>query len=108
VLDADGRSIFNDVVRVAAPKGHFHRGDLDGDGGVDLTDAILIIDLLALGGTPPLCRDSADADDSGTVDITDVIYVLKALFEGGGFIPYPGGAAGGPDPTPDDLKCQEN
>jgi hypothetical protein len=81
----------------------FVRGNSDMQGKVDITDAILILNFLFLGGPAPACMDAADVDDSGRLDISDSISLLNFLFLGGTYpaVPYP---APGLDPTPDPLK----
>jgi hypothetical protein len=81
----------------------FVRGDSNGDGELDLSDAIGILGDLFLGSPAiALCRDSLDADDSGELDITDAIKVLNHLFLGASppSAPYPDP---GLDPSSDDL-----
>lgn len=82
----------------------FIRGDADGDGETDITDAIGTLQYLFLVGSPPACLGAADSNDDGEVDIADAVATLLELFGGGSFIPppYPGC---GEDPTPDDLPC---
>ena len=67
----------------------FVRGDPDGNGAVQLTDGIYILNFLFLGGEAPGCYDSADADDNGAVQMTDGIYILNFLFLGGATMPAP-------------------
>jgi len=67
----------------------FIRGDPDGNGAVQLTDGIFILNFLFLGGEAPGCYDSADADDNGAVQMTDGIYILNFLFLGGATMPAP-------------------
>ncbi|MEM7262487.1 MAG: hypothetical protein AAF488_10895 [Planctomycetota bacterium] len=81
----------------------FRRGDSTTDCGVDLTDAIFILNWLFAGGTPPACQDSADANDSNQVDLSDPIYILTWLFLGGPPPVLPGPTEAGPDPTEDIL-----
>ena len=83
----------------------FLRGDSNGDGTVDLSDAVTTLGYLFLGNASILCRDAADADDKGTVEITDAIYLLQHLFVGGPAIPPPGISQCGPDPTADVLPA---
>jgi hypothetical protein len=83
----------------------FRRGDSDVSGGVNLTDAIRILNVLFLGIGEMTCLDAADADDSGTVNLTDAIRILNVLFLGIGTIDPPGVDDCGPDPTGDDLQC---
>jgi hypothetical protein len=85
------------------PEARFRRGDVDGDGVVGLSDAVLILEWLFRGGPLPACADAADADDSGTVNLTDAIRILRWLLQGGEPPPAPGPASCGADPTPDGL-----
>jgi hypothetical protein len=64
------------------------RGDVDGSGHVDLTDAILIFDHLLLSGLSD-CPLTEDVDSNGALEITDAIYILSMLFFGGPFPPPP-------------------
>jgi hypothetical protein len=83
----------------------FRRGDGNGDGKLDLSDAVFVLNHLFVGGTEPPCLDSADADDSGDLDITDAVYSLSFLFLGGPAPPSPFLDCG-VDPTPDGLGCE--
>ncbi len=78
----------------------FRRGDTDGNGSVELTDAILVLDYLFQGSGAPGCLDTADSDDNGKVDISDAIRLLGWLFLGGEPLPAPGAQECGRDPTP--------
>lgn len=98
--------LFPEILRVEAALGYFRRGDVDGDARADLTDVIRLLFFLFLGEGPPGCMDSADLNDNGKVDLTDAILLLQILYQGKGPIPYPGGAAPGPDPTADEFICQ--
>ncbi|MGQ9591554.1 MAG: lamin tail domain-containing protein [Planctomycetota bacterium] len=81
----------------------FIRGDATSDCGVDITDAIFILNYLFTGGQPPRCEDAADVNDTGALDISDGIYLLGYLFLGSDPPPYPGPTLPGPDPTADAL-----
>ena len=81
----------------------FRRGDADGSGGLDITDAIFTLNYLFLAGAAPTCMDTADADDSGGLDVTDAIYSLNYQFQAGSPPPAPGPTTCGVDPTDDDL-----
>ncbi len=95
------RAVFTET---GAPAGEtFRRGDVDGSGKVDITDAISLLAFLFQGGQAPACPDASDADDSGRVDITDAIGILAFLFQGGAPLAAPGPTACGIDPTPDGL-----
>lgn len=82
----------------------FLRGDADGSGSVDITDAIRILNYLFLGGVAPACMDAADVQDAGRVDISAPISLLNFLFLGGPApaVPFP---VRGIDPTPDAFEC---
>ena len=67
----------------------FIRGDPDGNGAVQLTDGIFILNFLFLGGDSPSCFEAADADDNGSIQMTDGIYILNFLFLGGAAMPAP-------------------
>ena len=79
---------------------HFGRGDANGDGNVDIGDAITLFGYLFNGMSIP-SLDAADANDDGVVTIADPITILNYL-HGQGSLPAPFPAPG-PDPTPDDL-----
>jgi hypothetical protein len=87
------------------PARPFRRGDADGDGGTDITDAVVILLGLFAGRPPPPCEEAADADDSGLVDLTDAAHLLTYLFRGGAPPPPPFPDCG-VDPTRDDLSCE--
>jgi len=80
----------------------FVRGDSNGDGRGDLSDAIFTLSWLFTGGPTPPCLDAADANDVGTIDLSDPIFFLNFLFQGGGAPPPPHPSAG-LDPTPDAI-----
>lgn len=82
------------------------RGDVNGDGGLDIADAIAALGALFVPGTPPLgCVDAADANDDGSHDVADAIYALSALFVPGAPSPPPPFPGCGADPTADALPC---
>ena len=85
----------------------FLRGDPDGNGAVQLTDGIFLLNFLFLGGDSPGCFDAADADNNGTIQMTDGIYLLNYLFLGGAPPPEPFEGCG-PDPAEpaDKLGCE--
>ena len=84
--------------------GTFVRGDADGDGRINLTDAIHIFRHLFQGGRQPECLDAADADDNGSLALTDPIAILIHLFLGRNPLPLPGPEPWF-DPSGDDLSC---
>jgi len=85
--------------------GGFLRGDADLDGSVAITDAILVLNHLFLGGAAPACEDPADANDDGVLDLSDPIRSLEHLFLGAPGLPPPGPTSPGHDVTPDPYPC---
>ena len=105
--DLDGPGSFSGTSRVPGagapppPQGDlFRRGDTDGNGSVELTDAILVLGYLFQGTGAPGCLETADTDDNGKIDISDAIRLLGWLFLGGEPLPAPGTQECGRDPTP--------
>ena len=103
-LSAVERLVFTDRVVDPTAGGSFLRGDGNGDGTIDLTDAVYTLNYLFLGGAVPACLDAADADDSEEVQLTDAIYTLGFLFSGGAPPPAPYPDCG-EDPTAEGLDC---
>lgn len=81
----------------------FIRGDSNGDGAVDIADAVHIL-LGLFAGLPTDCDGARDVDDDGALQVTDAIVLLDFLFRGGAPPPEPFPLAGA-DPTPDALGC---
>jgi hypothetical protein len=81
----------------------FRRGDADGNGRAEITDAVAMLDSLFRGSGPLPCPDAADANDDGAVNLTDAVYLLLHLFAGGAPPPPPGPKECGKDPTADPL-----
>lgn len=81
----------------------FRRGDVDGSGVPNMSDAIFGLNWLFLGGVEPECQDAADVDDSGTVNLSDMVALLLYLFLSGEPPAPPGLEVCGTDPTDDDL-----
>lgn len=103
--DSDDAVLHFADLRQLLPPRPFRRGDADGTNGIQLTDAVLVLNFLFGGMSAPPCLDAADASDDGTLNITSAVYVLSWLFLGGPPPPPPGPNACGEDPTLDDLDC---
>ena len=86
---------------LAAPE--FVRGDANGDGRSDISDAIQILEFMFFTGVAS-CESALDLDDDGTVGIADAIGKLTQIFQGTltPTAPYPDC---GSDPTSDGLTC---
>ena len=61
-------------------KGAYERGDVDGDGSVNISDVTALIDLLLAGGT--ITNPVADCNQDGSVDISDVTALIDFLLAG--------------------------
>ena len=83
----------------------FVRGDANGDGALDLSDAIASLSYLFTGGEAPGCLKAADANGKDGVDISDPIHLLGFLFLGGAgpAAPFP---ECGSEPEESDLSCE--
>jgi hypothetical protein len=57
------------------------KGDVDGNGSVNVADVFYLINTLFAGGPAPVC--GADANGDGQVNIADVFYLINYLFAGG-------------------------
>lgn len=89
------------------PEPSFRRGDVDGNGEVRITDAILLLDWLFRGGEAASCPDAADSNDDGGINLTDVLVILGYLFRGGSAPVPPGPLECGEDIAPDNLpECR--
>jgi hypothetical protein len=84
--------------------GPFMRGDVNGDGRLDISDPIAMADWLFRGSRQLACTKAADSNDDGRTNMGDMIYSLLYLFDGGPILPAPFPEVGF-DPTPDDLRC---
>jgi hypothetical protein len=81
----------------------FRRGDCDGNGLVNITDAIVGLNWLFKGGAEPACPDTADVDDDGKAGLTDMVVIVNYLFKAGPAPAAPGPDDCGADPTDDTL-----
>jgi hypothetical protein len=59
----------------------FRRGDPNGDGSVDVSDAVSMLQYL-FEGLPISCVDAADFADNGSVNIADPVGLVGFLFGG--------------------------
>jgi VWA domain-containing protein len=109
-----GRSLrfFLLVVAVAlggeAQPAWFIRGDVDGSGGRNIVDPLLILRALFAADQVQLgCLEAADVDDNGRIEITDAVALLQYLFVNGPQ-PWPEPLLQGCwiDETADSLGCE--
>ena len=86
------------------PLESFIRGDSNGDGTTDISDAVHTLLVLFTELIADDCEDARDVNDDGVVDLSDPVALLDFLFRGGDPPPEPSSAPGR-DPTADDLGC---
>ena len=98
------------LVSPAGPvEGRFIRGDANGDGRIDIADAIWALSSLFVGGPPTACPDAADANDDSAVDVSDPIFLLGYQFLGSRAPSAPFPECGNdPDLAEDGLDCPED
>ena len=85
----------------------FRRGEVNGDGSLDVSDPVCLLSYLFVGEGPcsrPPCLDALDANDDGSIEISDPIVLLSFLFRGGP-PPAPPFEECGDDPTLDGNDC---
>jgi hypothetical protein len=86
----------------------FRRGDVNGDGKVNIVDPLALAHYLFQRGPAPACLDAADVNDNGAVlgNTAGIIYLLGYLFQSGPAPANPGPTTCGLDPTLDELpRC---
>jgi len=59
-----------------------HTGDANGDGEVNIADAVFILGFLFADGREPYCMKAADPNNDGSLDIADTVTILGHLFAG--------------------------
>ena len=112
VIEVSGFDSAGDVVDTAqitvvsreSPSLPFIRGDVRGDGRVNIGDPVTVL-LHLFRGQPLRCRDAADVDDDGSIEIDDALAILEYLFLLGP-APQPPFPKPGRDPSEDDLDCE--
>jgi hypothetical protein len=87
------------------PGNSFVRGDPNGDGRIDLADAVWSVNELVRGGRPSLCPRAADVNGDDRYDLSDPIFLASYLFRGGRPIPAPFPSCGTDGDT--ELACPE-
>jgi uncharacterized repeat protein (TIGR01451 family) len=83
----------------------FRRADANGDGAIDLSDALFTVFYL-FGGRTTSCQKSLDFDGNGAIEVTDAVLQLGYLFLNGRepAAPFLGC---GTEPPGSDLTCTE-
>ena len=104
-VDVGVSAIFAHSIEPSSGGATFRRGDVNGDGALDVADAVALLQNLFVPGTGALdCPDAGDGNDDGALDLADAIFFLEVLFVPGALvIPPPGDSSCGADPTTDAL-----
>jgi hypothetical protein len=86
----------------------FHRGDSNGDGHLDISDGLHLLNYLYSDGREPGCRDASDATDDAALDCGDAVFLFGYLFLGTPVPPAPGppGSPCGRDTGSGSLGCE--
>jgi hypothetical protein len=85
---ADFYGSFNRIpVSISSECSSHIRGDVNGDGVIDIADVVHLLNYLFIGGPAPVPLEAGDATCDGVVDASDVVYLLNYLFVSG---PPPG------------------
>jgi hypothetical protein len=58
-------------------------GDADGSGGVNISDAVFIINYVFVGGNAPVPFESGDTNCDGSVNVSDAVSIINFVFVGG-------------------------
>jgi hypothetical protein len=85
------------------PPSTFVRGDANGDGVVDISDAVKTL-LHLFAGRVADCEDAMDLDDNEALNVTDPVFLLNFLFQSGPE-PYPPYPSEDVDPSGAALGC---
>ena len=62
---------------------HKNCGDANGDNGVNVGDAVFLINYVFKGGQPPNPLCIGDANGDGGVNVGDAVYLIAYVFRGG-------------------------
>ena len=58
-------------------------GDANGDGSVNVSDAVWIINYVFVGSGPPIPLACGDANGDGSVNVSDAVWIINYVFVGG-------------------------
>ena len=58
-------------------------GDASGSGGINIGDAVSVVNFVFRDGPPSVPWEAADANCDGAVDIADAVFLIRYIFHGG-------------------------
>ena len=67
----------------AAPTKPLSRGDFDRNETINISDAVLLLNFLFVGGAAPVCEPLVDTNTDGSVNLSDAVFLLSFLFVSG-------------------------
>jgi hypothetical protein len=59
------------------------RGDVDGNGAIDIADVVTLVNYMFKQGPLPPCIEEADVNAHMRVDIADLVYLVNYMFKQG-------------------------
>jgi hypothetical protein len=60
-----------------------NHGDANGDGVINVSDVVYLVNYLFIGGPPPCPLAAGDVNSDGITNVSDVVYLINYLFIGG-------------------------
>jgi len=58
-------------------------GEVNGDGSVNVSDAVWLINYIFVGGDPPVDMNSADVNNDCKINVSDAVTIISYIFQGG-------------------------
>jgi len=74
---------FGNEICIVTAQAVSEKGDIDGDGYVNISDVTTLIDYMLGGDSSNILLDNADVDNDGNVNIADVTALIDMLLNGG-------------------------
>ncbi len=94
------------VRNTVSAKNFLRNGDANGDGALDLSDCVHLLNYLRFGSSGLPCEDAVDFNDDGKIDMADALALCFPFGPLGPMAPADlGPIECGPDGTPDRLGC---
>jgi hypothetical protein len=84
----------------------YRRGYVNGDGRIDISDSIFVLEYLFGAGEQPTCFAAADANGDSRVDLGDAVWLLGYIFAGRARPPDPFFACGDDPQGAPRLSCE--
>ncbi len=67
----------------ALPSRSMSRGDFDRNDAVNISDAVLLLNIQLTGGASPVCESLVDTNDDDSINLSDAVFLLSFLFASG-------------------------